>query len=279
MFNPPIYLCSEVLRHLSFAEQCAAAKAMGYDGLEIAPFTLSEDPFTLTSAQLRGFREIAASEGIVISGLHWLMAAPEGLSITSLDPQVWQRSRDFGHKLIEICAELGGAYLVHGSPAQRQLDPEDPAQSQRQAEAYFAQMVPQAEAARCRYILEPLSAKMTGCFTSIAQTARFVEAVGSDHFGTMLDCFATANDGGDVAEVLTRWLPTGMVGHVHLNDENSGGPGQGRLDFTAILSALRSGGYAGAVGIEPFVYEPDPMRCASLSISHVRACLARVNAS
>ena len=30
-------LCNEVLKELPFAEQCRAAAALGYDGLEVAP--------------------------------------------------------------------------------------------------------------------------------------------------------------------------------------------------------------------------------------------------
>jgi D-psicose/D-tagatose/L-ribulose 3-epimerase len=37
-------LCNEVLRELDFTAQFALARRLGYDGLEIAPFTLSEAP-------------------------------------------------------------------------------------------------------------------------------------------------------------------------------------------------------------------------------------------
>ena len=41
-----ISLCNEVIRELPF-EQCAFARKVGYDGLEIAPFTLGEEPHLL----------------------------------------------------------------------------------------------------------------------------------------------------------------------------------------------------------------------------------------
>ena len=34
-----ISLCNEVIRELSFPQQCEFARKVGYDGLEIAPFT------------------------------------------------------------------------------------------------------------------------------------------------------------------------------------------------------------------------------------------------
>ena len=41
-------LCNEVLQPMPFAQQCAVAAALGYDGLEVAPFTLT-DGFTFTA--------------------------------------------------------------------------------------------------------------------------------------------------------------------------------------------------------------------------------------
>ena len=46
-----IALCNEVLQPLPFEQQCALAAALGYDGLEVAPFTLADDPMTITDAR------------------------------------------------------------------------------------------------------------------------------------------------------------------------------------------------------------------------------------
>ena len=39
-----IALCNEVIAPMPFPRQCEYAAKLGYDGLEIAPYTLSEDP-------------------------------------------------------------------------------------------------------------------------------------------------------------------------------------------------------------------------------------------
>ena len=71
-------LCNEVLQPLPFGEQCRLAAALGYDGLEVAPFTLAADPTQLTDAEVEGFRRTAADHGLAIYGLHWLLGAPAG---------------------------------------------------------------------------------------------------------------------------------------------------------------------------------------------------------
>src|SRR5258708_40204661 len=87
-----ISLCNEVLGSLDFERQCALAAALGYDGLEIAPFTLGEDPTRLSAARKAALRRAAAEAGIAITGLHYLMRAPAGLSITSADAALRGRS-------------------------------------------------------------------------------------------------------------------------------------------------------------------------------------------
>src|SRR4051812_35001425 len=120
-----ISLCNEVIAQLPFARQCELAAALGYDGLEIAPFTLSEDPTRLTAARAAQLRRTAADAGIAITGLHYLMRAPAGLSITSADAAVRARSIEAMRRCCGLCAELGGTILVHGSPEQRMLGPGD----------------------------------------------------------------------------------------------------------------------------------------------------------
>src|SRR4051794_34923555 len=116
-----IALCNEVLQPLPFAQQCRLAAEMGYDGLEVAPFTLAEDPSRITDAQAAHFAEIARDHGLVITGLHWLLVAPSGLSIVSEDSTVRERTSAFMERLVELCAAMGGRYLVHGSPKQRSV--------------------------------------------------------------------------------------------------------------------------------------------------------------
>src|SRR5437870_9278386 len=108
-----ISLCNEVIAQLELARQCELAAGIGYDGLEIAPFTLTDDPTRLTAARVAELRRAASDAGIAITGLHYLMRAPAGLSITSADAAQRQRSIAVMRALCGLCAELGGKILVH----------------------------------------------------------------------------------------------------------------------------------------------------------------------
>lgn len=264
-------LCNEVLRELDFARQCALAASLGYDGLEVAPFTLSDRPHQMSSARIAELRRTAADAGIVISGLHWLLIKPAGLSLTDPDATARQRTIDVIRCLVSLCAELGGEYLVHGSPAQRRLPETGAPDARAWAMEAFRMAADAATTAGLRYCLEPLSRTETNFINTIAEAADIIATIDRPGLWTMLDASAaTWTETDSPATLATRWLPSGMIGHVHLNDTSRQGPGQGDTAIAPILRALAAGGYAHWIGIEPFDYVPDGPTSAARAIGYVR---------
>jgi D-psicose/D-tagatose/L-ribulose 3-epimerase len=270
-----IALCNEVLRELDFAAQCTLAKGLGYDGLEVAPFTLSEQPHRLPAARCAELRRIAGDHGVAITGLHYLLLAPEGLSITSPEPAVRTRTTDVMRALIELCADLGGKVLVHGSPRQRTIAPgqlRDEALAH--AGACFAAIARAAEQAGVTYCIEPLAPPEAELINTVEEAAAIVDAIGSPAVRTMIDaCAAGRSERAPIPELIKRWLPTGKIAHMHLNDPNRRAPGQGDLRFGPILAGLKDQGYAGICSVEPFVYEPDGPTCAARAIGYLQGLL------
>jgi len=265
-----VTLCNEVVRTLPFAAQCEFARACGYDGIELAPFTVSDAPHEIGASRAAALRRGAAAAGVAISGLHWLLVAPAGLSLASEDASVRLRTREVMLRLIDLCAALGGTYLVHGSPAQRLLPPGVPA-AQGWVEEAFLHAGAAAAAAGVTYIIEPLAPALTNCFNTVAETAAFVQPAGLLALRTMVDTCAAAQAEDEAPEtLLARWLPTGLIAHVHLNDANQRGPGQGAQRFAPVLRTLRDGDYAGWIGVEPFAYVPDGPASAARAIGYLR---------
>src|ERR1700741_2986789 len=117
-----IALCNEVIAPMPFPQQCEYAAKLGYDGLEIAPYTLSEEPHRMGSARIAAARAAAEDAGIAVTGLHWLLIKPAGLSISSKDDGIRKRTIEVMLALVDLCAELGGRDLVHGSPQHRPVE-------------------------------------------------------------------------------------------------------------------------------------------------------------
>lgn len=270
-----VSLCNEVLRDLPFARQCALAAALGYDGLEIAPFTLGEDPASLGSAARRTLRQTAEREGVAITGLHWLLTVPKGLSITTDDAAL--RARTIAHieAMVGLCADLGGGVLVHGSPEQRRFsDAAGPQAARDNATVVLARAADAAQRAGVVYCLEPLSPELTDFVTSIDEAAAIVHAVGSPNLATMIDTSAAwAGEEEAPDALLRRHLPTGLLRHVHLNETNRRAPGQGEHAFLPVVRALVDGGYDGVVAVEPFDYHPDGATAAALAIGYLKGLL------
>jgi D-psicose/D-tagatose/L-ribulose 3-epimerase len=269
-----ISLCNEVLSPLPFAAQCAMAAELGYDGLEIAPFTLSDDPLSLTAAERKVIRRAVEEAGLAVTGLHWLLVTPKGMSITDTDPAMRRRTRDMMQGLCDLCADLGGTYLVHGSPAQRQLPERDIHAAKGYALEAFRYAARAAEKAGVIYCIEPLSRRETNFINTVAEAIGVVEGIGSNSFRTMIDCSAAGlAEEQSVPELIAQWMPSGLIAHVQVNDPNRKGPGQGEMDFVPIIAALQKHGYAGDLGVEPFIYEPDGPGVAAHSIRFLRNLL------
>lgn len=269
-----IGLCNEVIATLPFEGQCEMAATLGYDGLELAPMTIDPEPHCLPAARRAALRRAASEAGIVITGLHYLMRTPEGLSITSRDAAQRARTIDIMRGLCGLAADLGGKVLVHGSPDQRKLEPGFEDEGRKHAADCFAAVADAAAASGVVYCVEPLSRAQTACINTLEEAAALVRAINNPALRTMLDCSsAGATEAEPIPELIRRWLPTGLIAHVHLNDPNRRGPGEGALAFAPIFAALRQQNYAGDYGVEPFIYRPDGPACAARAIGYVRGVM------
>jgi sugar phosphate isomerase/epimerase len=260
-------LCNEVIRELPFDRQCALTAGLGYRGLELAPFTFGDDAWRMPATQRSEIRRIMKDAGLAVSGLHWLLAAPAGLSITAADRAVWQKSVDVMLSSIDLCAELGGAYLVHGSPAQRRVANAD---DSKRAEEAWRLAGEASQKAGVVYCLEPLASPACNFVNTLAEAAEVVRRIDISAFRMMIDTSACGvMEKETIPALIHRWMPTGLVAHVQFNDRNRRGPGEGEDKFGPVVHALKVQGYTGWIAMEPFVYEPDGPTCAARMIGYV----------
>lgn len=274
-----IALCNEVLGEMPLERQCEFAAATGYDGLELAPFTLTGPAQALESLDSAGIRAVVESHGLVVTSLHWLLVAPKGLSLTDPDPAIRKKTLAVVSRLTSLCAELGGRVLVHGSPKQRRI-----AGGESRETAMGRLKEGLAYAAECAardgvvYCIEPLPRCETELINTVAEAAELVRDIGRPSLRTMIDCRAAAlAESQPVADLVRQWVPTGLIAHMQANDRNSRGPGQGEDRFGPIFTALEASSYRGALAVEPFEYVPDGPTCAARSIGYLRGLLERID--
>ena len=164
---------------------------------------------------------------------------------------------------------------MHGSPQQRRVDPGDTlADARARAEDCWRAVAERAGAAGVVYCVEPLGADQTPIVNTLAEAAQLVDAVGHPALRSMLDCSAAGRmETAPLDALIERWMPTGLIAHVQVNDRNRRGPGQGAQRFAPLFAALARQGYTGDVAVEPFEYVPDGPGAAARAIGYVRGIL------
>lgn len=266
--------CNEMFGAEPFEAVWPQLRTLGYTGVEIAPFTLLPEAAAFdvrdVPDDLRSdVKQQAADAGLEVVGLHWLLAKTDGLYLTSPDRTVRRRTAVYISELAHLCADLGGAVMVLGSPQQRNLLP---SVSHADAESYAAEVLSAAmltcEQVGVTIALEPLG-PAEGNFLNTAESAiRLARLVDSPRCRLHLDVKAMATEPVSITDVIRasrEWTV-----HFHANDPNLLGPGMGDVDFAPIFAALQETGYAGWVSVEAFRYEPSPMELARRSIEYMK---------
>lgn len=261
--------CNEHFEGWPFERVARYASSIGYQGLELAPFTLAPVITELGAARRGEMRAQAADAGIQIIGLHWLLAGTEGFYLTSPDHAVRARTADYLVALAEATRDLGGELMVFGSPKQRSLLPEVSwDQAFEYATETFRQAMPGVADSGITLCMEPLAPNETDFINSCAEGARLMDAVAHPNFVLHLDVKAMSSEPTPIVDLIRQYIP--RTGHFHANDPNRKGPGFGEVDFIPIFRALTNAGYDRWVSVEVFDYTPDPETIAAGSLRNMR---------
>ncbi|MHB1035756.1 MAG: sugar phosphate isomerase/epimerase family protein [Pirellulales bacterium] len=265
-------ICNETFLDWPFDRAFAFARDCGYEGIEIAPFTITHDVRQITPERRAEVRDQAARAGLEVVGLHWLLAKTEGFYLTSPDPAVRRATAEYLGELARLCRDLGGAVMVLGSPQQRNLLP---GIAHEEALAHAAEVlqavVPTLEETDVVLAVEPLAPAETDFLVTAAQAVQLIERVGSPQCRLHLDCKAMSGESTPMPELIRR--NRSLLAHFHANDPNRQGPGFGSLDFVPIFEALGQIDYRGWVSVEVFDYAPGVERLARESIEYMHRCL------
>ena len=269
-----ISICNEVFEGWPIEEVFKYAAELGYDGVEIAPYTLADSVTGISLERRKAIRQAAEKCGIEIVGLHWLLRKPEGLSINHPDEIIRTRTQQYMEALIHLCADIGGKLLLHGSPHQRTIkEGWDPILAWEHAKETFKGCMDAAQERDVFYCIEPLTRTNTNFINTVEDGLRFVREIRHPHFKLMFDCRSASENEPLVVDALLRAIESTMLRHVHVNDANGRGPGFGQTEFVPILRTLVENNYQGYISVEVFSFDPDPRTVASRSIGYLKGIL------
>ncbi|MED6335746.1 MAG: sugar phosphate isomerase/epimerase family protein, partial [Planctomycetota bacterium] len=172
-------VCNELFEERDLGRVCEAIVKAGFEGIEIAPYTLADDPREIDEARAEQLGRTVRDSGLSVVGLHWLLARPEGLHLTTADDAVRARTTEFLRHLARICSAMEGNLLVLGSPRQRDVPPgERPEDAFERAAEVCRGVCETAGPLGVTLAIEPLAPSVTNFLTNAAEVVRLIEAVG-----------------------------------------------------------------------------------------------------
>lgn len=262
-------ICNETFKDWKLDDVFAYCARIGYDAVEVAPFTLANYVSEITAAERVRIRESAARHSLAISAIHWVLVKAEGMHLTSADAAVRERTARYFCELVDFCADIGSQVIVVGSPKQRSLQPGvAPEQAWRWATDVFRPSVQRAAERNVTLCFEPLPAEDTDFVNTAADAVRFTRQLQSPHFKVILDVRAMSHETKPIPDILRD--TAGHFAYVHANDKNLKGPGFGAVDFRPIAAALKEVGYDGFVSVEVFNYDEGAEVIATKSLAYLK---------
>ncbi len=269
-------ICNEIYGNWGIEDLCKDAAAAGYQGLEIAPFTLANYGLNVNNLDhAKQLGENIRSHGLDPLGLHWLLAQTQDYHLTCPDDQINQRAADYLITLAKFCAAMGGKIMILGSPKQRDIS------AGQSYEDAFGRAV-----RICRRVcevagelgvtlaIEPLGEIETNFLTTAEETINFIEAVNHSACTLHLDVKAMSSEDKPIPQIIEDSKK--HLSHFHANDPNLRGPGQGIVNFQPILQKLFDINYSGYISVEVFDFTPGPTTIAKQSIKYMREIVENI---
>jgi len=262
-------ICSEIFRGWTWEATVNFVSGLGYNGIEVAPFTLADSVEKITATERFKLREYAEGKNLEIIGLHWLLVSPEGLSISSPNRQIREKTADYLKSLIIFCSDLGGRYMVLGSPKQRSVEPRS---TYRETYDYVCEcllsILPVAGRNNVDILIEPLGKSETNFITSADEAINLIKQINHPNLNLNLDVKAMCDEEKPIAQIIGSSAE--YLKHMHVNDPNLLGPGFGNLDYNPIKSSLLNIGYDGCLSVEVFDFSPGAETIAAKSLEYLR---------
>jgi len=266
--------CNEGFKDWDFAQAAKTIRKVGYTGIELAPFTLAEDATTLSAEKRREYRRIIESEGLTFVGLHWLLVGPKDIHVTTPDRAIRERSWQYVHGLIDLCADLGpNGVMVFGSPKQRaSTGGISPQEAKKHFVEGLAGLADHAAQRGVTVLVEALSPDQTDVVTSLAEAVEVVQTINHPAIRTMFDTHNAVAETEPHDVLVDRYFD--LIRHVHVNEMDGRRPGLGDYDFKPVLRVLKRRNYQGWVSLEAFDFTGGPDKVVEESLRYLEQQIA-----
>ena len=249
----------------SFEDMAAKAADWGADGVELMPLDVTRlNPHEI-SATLARHRLEACAVGTA------LFAILGGMTLLDPDAEKAARAKDRLFRSIEFASASGAPLLTIGGFRGRfsALGAE--------GRSRFIDLLLRAgdfaALNQVRIVLEPINRYQSDGIASAAEGLQFLADLDHRSVGLLIDTCHMTTEETSWTEPFRQVMAAGKLWHVHLAESNRLPPGNGLVDFPAILGVLKQIGYNQHLTIEVFA-KPDPDTAARQGLTYIREMLA-----
>jgi sugar phosphate isomerase/epimerase len=262
-------ICNEIFKGWKTENIFPFLKETGYEGLEIAPFTLAESVDEVPAETIKLIRDSSDKYGINIIGTHWLLVKPEGLSVSGNDREIREKTADYLCKLARFTSEIGGDIMVFGSPKQRNIGAgQNVGQVKNNVREVLLRVLNECEKQKVFLCLEPLARTETNFINTAEQAVEIIEEINNPYLKLHLDVKAMSDETKAIPDIIKD--NRNHLKHFHVNDKNLKGPGFGDVEYKPIIEALKSAGYDGWLSVEVFDFSAGAEVIAKKSIEYLK---------
>jgi len=265
-------MCNESMARLSWGEQCRIISDAGYQGVEIAAFTLvKEGVHEIGPAGRKEMVSTMKNAGLECVGLHWLLAPPpKGLHFTTPDAAVRRKTVAYFDELIDFCGDLGGSCMIFGSPKQRNTRGITIEEAKKNFAEGLAAVADHAQRRGIKILLEPLGKRTTDVVNTMAEASELVKQVGHPAVQGMFDFNNTPNE-TEPFDVLIR-KHFRRINHVHVQEQGGKHLGTGNAvnDYVKAFQTLKDLRYDKWISLEVFDFKPGGKTIAEESMATLK---------
>jgi sugar phosphate isomerase/epimerase len=197
------------------------------------------------------------SAGLECVGLHWLLAPPpKGLHLTTPDVAVRRRTVTYLGELIDFCGDLGGSYMIFGSPKQRNAKGIPVEEAKKHFAEGLASVADHAQQRGVKILIEPLGTRTTAVVNPMAEATELAQRVDHPAIQGMFD-FNNTPDETEPFDVLIR-KHFKRIRHVHVQEQGGKHLGTGTAvnDYVKAFQTLKDLRYDKWVSLEVFDFAP-----------------------
>jgi len=221
---------------------------IGFKGLEVAPSKVWDNVNHVRPKQVSAYRKQVENAGLKVIGIHSLFFDQPHLGLFR-GRDIRKNTIKFLIHLSNICADLGGKFLVFGSPQARKRNRLSIKSADSETISFFSELSDYIEKDDTCVVIEALSTAETDYIHSVLHALKIINTVNRNELKAHLDAKAVFDASEEKIEIFNK--VRSKLQHVHINNPDLGIlRNNGKVDHKLFSSLLRDVGYNKFLSLE-----------------------------